>query len=144
MPISPTRSSKRSVNTPKARVVEELTKAVLESADHDNCGDRSGAAACPGGPGNPARLANCAARSSRPSRKEVAQIGVVIGCEFTYALITAVAAHGRELELAFHRLTNGGLLFCRGVPPHSSYLFKQRSCRCRLPHDGFSSRAASF
>ena len=29
-----------------------------------------------------------------------------------------------DLEIALDRLTNAGLLFCRGVPPHSSYLFK--------------------
>jgi predicted ATPase len=29
-----------------------------------------------------------------------------------------------ELEAALDRLTDAGLLFCRGMPPHSSYLFK--------------------
>ena len=30
----------------------------------------------------------------------------------------------QDLEIALDRLTNAGLLFCRGVPPHSFYLFK--------------------
>ena len=60
-----------------------------------------------------------------PVAKEVAQIGVVIGREFSYELIQPVAQRTvRDLEIALDRLTNAGLLFCRGVPPHSSYLFK--------------------
>ena len=60
-----------------------------------------------------------------PVAKEVAQIGAVIGREFSYELIQPVAQRPvRDLEIALDRLTNAGLLFCRGVPPHSYYLFK--------------------
>ena len=60
-----------------------------------------------------------------PVAKEVAQIGAVIGREFSYELIQPVAQRPvRDLEIALDRLTNAGLLFCRGVPPQSSYLFK--------------------
>jgi predicted ATPase len=55
----------------------------------------------------------------------VAQIGAAIGREFSYELIQPVAQRPEpDLEAALSRLTNAGLLFCRGMPPHSSYLFK--------------------
>jgi predicted ATPase len=60
-----------------------------------------------------------------PVAKEVAQIGTVIGREFSYELIQPVARRPEpELGTALDRLTNAGLVFCRGNPPHSSYLFK--------------------
>lgn len=55
--------------------------------------------------------------------KEVAQIGAVLGREFSYELIRHVAPRP-DLETALAQLTNAGLLFCRGLPPQSSYLFK--------------------
>src|SRR5690348_4683765 len=60
-----------------------------------------------------------------PAAKEVAQIGAVIGREFSYDLIEPVAQRPQpDLEAALDRLTDAELLFCRGTPPHSSYLFK--------------------
>jgi predicted ATPase len=57
--------------------------------------------------------------------KEVAQIGAVIGREFAYELIQPAAQRNEaELQAALTRLTQAGLLFCRGTPPHASYLFK--------------------
>ena len=108
--------------------VEELTKAVLESADRDNrVAAVLGASPLPN-LAIPATLhASLIARLDRLGSvaKEVAQIGAVIGREFSYELIQPVAQRPvRDLEIALDRLTNAGLLFCRGVPPHSSYLFK--------------------
>jgi predicted ATPase len=49
----------------------------------------------------------------------------VIGREFSYELIQPVAQRPQpDLETALDRLADAGLLFCRGTPPHSSYLFK--------------------
>jgi hypothetical protein len=60
-----------------------------------------------------------------PASKEIAQIGAVIGREFNYELIEPVAQRDRrELEAGLDRLSDAELLFCRGTPPHSSYLFK--------------------
>ena len=57
--------------------------------------------------------------------KEVAQIGAVLGREFTYELIEPVAERtAADLQASLARLTETGLLFCRGAPPHSSYMFK--------------------
>jgi hypothetical protein len=62
---------------------------------------------------------------SAVSQRKVAQIGAVIGREFSYGLIQAVAQRPEpDLEAALDRLTNAGLLFCRGTPPDSWYLFK--------------------
>ena len=57
--------------------------------------------------------------------KEVAQIGAVIGREFSHALLAAVARKPEaELQSALDRLIGAGLLFRQGVPPHATYLFK--------------------
>jgi predicted ATPase len=57
--------------------------------------------------------------------KEIAQIGAVLGREFSYDLIERVAVRDQtELQTSLGRLAEAGLLFCRGTPPHSSYLFK--------------------
>src|SRR5262249_56307646 len=57
--------------------------------------------------------------------KEVAQIGAVLGREYGYDLIEQVARRpDAELRMGLDRLAGAGLLFCRGIPPQSSYLFK--------------------
>ena len=57
--------------------------------------------------------------------KEVAQIGAVIGREFSYELLAAVARRSDpELKLALDKLTDAGLVFAEGTPPHASYMFK--------------------
>jgi class 3 adenylate cyclase/predicted ATPase len=108
--------------------VEELTKAVLEGAGQEN----RVAAVLSASPlpaiALPATLhASLIARLDRigAAAKEVAQIGAVLGREFTYELIEAVAERTvADLQAPLARLTKAGLLFCRGAPPHSSYLFK--------------------
>ena len=106
--------------------VEELTKAVLESADQENRAVALLAASPTVRSAIPATLhAALIARLDHlgPAVREVAQIGAVLGREFTYELIQQVAP-GSELDWALGRLSDAGLLFCRGVPPESSYLFK--------------------
>jgi class 3 adenylate cyclase/predicted ATPase len=108
--------------------VEELTKAVLESADQENRVATVLASSPAPALAIPATLhASLIARLDRlgTAAKEVAQIGAVLGREFTYELILPVAQRSEaELAAALGRLTEAGLLFCRGVPPQSSYLFK--------------------
>jgi class 3 adenylate cyclase/predicted ATPase len=108
--------------------VEELTKVVLESGDRDT----RVAAVLTASPlpnlSIPATLhASLIARLDRlgPVAKEVGQIGAVIGREFGYELIEHVAQRpAAELQAGLDRLAEAGLLFCRGVAPQSSYLFK--------------------
>ena len=68
--------------------------------------------------------------------KEVAQIGAVIGREFSYGVISAVARKPEpELKSALDRLVGAGLLFSQGVAPHATYLFKHALVQdCRLRH----------
>jgi class 3 adenylate cyclase/tetratricopeptide (TPR) repeat protein len=108
--------------------VEELTKAVLEGADGHNrvvavlSASPVSALVVP-----PTLHASLIARVDRlgTAAKEVAQVGSVLGREFTYELIERVAQRGAsELQAALVRLAEAGLLFCRGTPPHASYLFK--------------------
>jgi class 3 adenylate cyclase/predicted ATPase len=108
--------------------VEELTKAVLESAAQ---GDRVAAVLATtslAALSVPATLhASLMARLDRlgPMPKEIAQIGAVLGREFAYELIEPVAQRdARELQAALDQLNEAGLLFCRGIAPHASYLFK--------------------
>jgi tetratricopeptide (TPR) repeat protein len=49
----------------------------------------------------------------------------VLGREFAYELIKPLAQHDEgELQAALDQLSDAGLLFCRGIAPHSFYLFK--------------------
>jgi class 3 adenylate cyclase/tetratricopeptide (TPR) repeat protein len=105
--------------------VEELTKAVLEAGGQ-------GAAALASVPhpafSVPATLhASLVARLDRlgPTAKEVAQAGAAIGREFGHGLLAfATDLPEPRLREALDRLTNAGLLFIRGTPPESSYIFK--------------------
>jgi predicted ATPase len=106
--------------------VEEMTKAVLE-AESEGAAKRTVAAIPSLSVTVPASLhASLMARLDRlGSAKEVAQIGAVIGREFSHALLAAVAGKPEaELASALDCLIEAGLLFRQGVPPHATYLFK--------------------
>jgi class 3 adenylate cyclase/predicted ATPase len=106
--------------------VEELTKAVLESAERENRVAVVLASSPLSGVAIPATLhASLIARLDRlgMAAKEVAQIGSVLGREFTYELIDRVARRP-DLDAALAQLSAAELLFCRGAAPQSSYLFK--------------------
>jgi class 3 adenylate cyclase/predicted ATPase len=116
-----------------ALFVEELTKTVLESARQGDRGQGDRVAAMMATTSHaalsvPATLhASLMARLDRlgPAAKEIAQIGAVLGRGFAYELIEPVAQRPeRELQAALGHLGDAGLLFCRGVAPHISYLFK--------------------
>jgi class 3 adenylate cyclase/predicted ATPase len=108
--------------------IEELTKAVLERAGQDNRVAEVLSASSQPSLAVPATLhASLIARLDRigAAAKEVAQIAAVLGREFGYELIQPVAERSEaELQAALARLAEAGLLFSRGAPPHSSYLFK--------------------
>jgi class 3 adenylate cyclase len=108
--------------------VEELTKAVIERAEQDRqVGAVLSADPLPALSVPPTLHASLIARLDRigGAAREVAQIGAVLGREFSYELIESVAQRSSaELQDALSRLTEAGLLFCRGVAPNSSYLFK--------------------
>ncbi len=107
--------------------VEELTKAVLES-DLLVEGDHGYTLAGPLAPlAVPATLQDSLmARLDRLGPvKELAQIGAVIGREFSHELIAAVAPHdGAELNQALDQLVASELVFRRGTPANPLYVFK--------------------
>src|SRR5262249_60524062 len=108
--------------------VKELTKAVFERFDRDTRFAAVLAASPTPNLAIPAALhASLIARLDRlgPLAKEIAQIGAVLGRQFGYELIERVAQLPvPELRSGLDRLAEAGLLFCRGVTPRSSYLFK--------------------
>src|ERR1700680_1520466 len=103
-----------------------MTKAVVEAESEG--AERRTVAAVP----SPARALPASLHASLMARldrlgpaKEVAQIGAVIGREFSYALLTAVVRKPEaELNLALGRLVQSGLLYRQGGPPQWSYVFK--------------------
>ena len=108
--------------------IEELTKAVLEQGDHENQVTAVLSASPSPTLALPATLhASLIARLDRigGAAKEVAQIGAVLGREFSYELIQPISQlREAELQGALTQLTEAELLFSRGSPPHATYLFK--------------------
>ena len=97
--------------------IEEMTKAVLEAGGPDDA-ERAVASIPAPSLAVPASLhASLMARLDRlGSAKEVAQIGAVIGREFSHALLAAVARKEEgALQAALDGLIGAGLLFRQGV-----------------------------
>ena len=62
--------------------------------------------------------------------KEVAQVGAVIGGEFSYELIRAVHPIAEDdLQEALRTLADADLLYVRGIAPEASYQFKHALIR---------------
>src|SRR6202158_2287928 len=60
-----------------------------------------------------------------PRLREVAQLGSVLGREFAYDMISALAGIEKEmLQSGLGQLVVDELLYQRGPPPRSRYLFK--------------------
>jgi len=101
--------------------VEELTRAVLESADAKRAGREI-----------PVTLHDSLmARLDRlgPAR-EIIQIGSVIGSEFSYELLHTVhPVAGERLLSALLTLTDAELLYVQGIAPEATYLFKHALIR---------------
>src|SRR4029453_10666607 len=57
--------------------------------------------------------------------KEVAQLGAVLGREFAYDLLAAIAPQDKDtLQAGLAQLVGAELLYQRGRPPRARYLFK--------------------
>jgi predicted ATPase len=95
--------------------VEELTRLLLER------GEQGTLQAIP-----PTLQQSLTARLDRlGSARDVAQIGAVIGRDFSYALLRAVARmEDAPLQLALDRLAEADILLVQGLPPNSDYRFK--------------------
>jgi len=65
-----------------------------------------------------------------PAAKEVAQLGAVLGREFTYELVRSIARRdGASLRAALDQLVAAELLYQRGRPPKARYVFKHALIR---------------
>jgi class 3 adenylate cyclase len=95
--------------------VEEVTRLLLER------GEQTGIQAIP-----PTLQQSLTARLDRlGSAREVAQIGAVIGRDFSYPLVRAVAEmEDTALQTALERLAEADILLVQGLPPESEYRFK--------------------
>jgi predicted ATPase len=107
--------------------VEEMTKAILESGyltetntHYELTGSLSTFAI-------PVTLQDSLmARLDRlMTGKVIAQLGATIGRQFSYALLQAVAQRNdRTLQEELHRLVEAEIVYRRGLPPQSTYVFK--------------------
>ena len=97
--------------------LEEVTKAVLEAAP----GAEPSASQVP-----TSLLSTLAARLDRlEAAKEIAQIGAVLGREFSYELLAAVAGRpDSDLRASLERLIAAGLLHRTGAARATGFLFK--------------------
>jgi class 3 adenylate cyclase/predicted ATPase len=106
--------------------VEEMTKALLE-AEGEGVATRAIASIPSSALAVPASLhASLMARLDRlGAAKGIAQIGAVIGREFSHALLAFVAELPEPgLSSTLYQLLQSGLLSRHGAPPHSTYQFK--------------------
>jgi class 3 adenylate cyclase/predicted ATPase len=113
--------------------VEELTKAVLEAGGSGEGIEKTLAGAPASSAAVPAALhAPLMARLDRlgSGPKEIAQIAAAIGREFSHELLAPVALRpAGDVEAALGRLSDAGLVFCRGAPPAVTYFFKHALVR---------------
>ncbi|MCW5860846.1 MAG: hypothetical protein KIS63_21310, partial [Caldilineales bacterium] len=107
--------------------VEEFTKAVLESGLLHLAGDRYELPGPLPSLAVPSSLqASLVARLDRLAPvREVAQIGAALGREFEFELLAAVSTQSEvQLAAALGELERAELLFPRGAPPHTTWVFK--------------------
>ena len=107
--------------------VEELTKTVLGSNVLREEGDRYVLAGSLSAVTIPATLQeSLMARLDRlPKVRELVQLGAVLGREFAYDMLLALVELDEPLlQDGLDRLVDGELLYQRGRPPKSRYIFK--------------------
>jgi predicted ATPase len=107
--------------------VEELTKMLLESDLLREKADHYALAGTLSGLAIPATLQDSLmARLDRlPMVREVAQLGAVLGREFAYEMLQALAAvEESTLQDRLGQLVGAELLYQRGRPPRAKYMFK--------------------
>ncbi len=107
--------------------VEELTKTVLETGLLREEGESYVLTGPLPSLALPATLRDSlVARLDRLGEaKEIAQVGAVIGRDFSYDLLAAVVDRTEvEINAALDRLILSGMVFRRGVPPAATYTFK--------------------
>lgn len=112
--------------------VEELTKSILESDYLHEKADRYTLAGSLADMQIPSTLQDSLmARLDRlPTLREVAQLGAVLGREFAYEMLRYLAPLEEPvLQTGLGQLVESELLYQRGRPPRSRYIFKHALIR---------------
>jgi class 3 adenylate cyclase/tetratricopeptide (TPR) repeat protein len=107
--------------------VEELSKAILEAGFLREQDDGYRLTRPLSGVAIPATLQDLLmARLDRlPSIREVAQVGSILGREFAYEMVQAIASLGEvALQDGLDQLVDAELLYQRGRRPRAKYIFK--------------------
>jgi class 3 adenylate cyclase/energy-coupling factor transporter ATP-binding protein EcfA2 len=107
--------------------VEELTKVILESGHLNEVDDHYELTGAFSTLAIPATLQDSLmARLDRlMTGKVIAQLGATIGRQFEYDLLQAVAQLDEAtLQRELGRLVEAEIVYQRGLPPHSTYVFK--------------------
>lgn len=107
--------------------IEEMTKAVLESAEARPVSEQEDAVSVSEVVTIPSTLQDSLmARLDRlGTAKGIAQVGSVIGRQFSYSLLQAlVDLNEPDLQAKLRRLVEVELVYQTGLPPQSTYLFK--------------------
>ena len=107
--------------------IEELTKSVLQSGMLEEQADRYVIQGSLDAFEIPATLQDSLmSRLDRvPKLRELAQIGAVLGREFAYEMLSALAGlEESTLRDGLSQLVSGELLYQRGRPPRAKYIFK--------------------
>ena len=105
--------------------IEELTNTVLQKKRNDK-GESSSPHGSLSADMVPRSLhSSLMARLDQLSAgKEVAQIGAVVGREFSFDMMQALTGFRPRLELAIAELTQSGIIVAHGQPPLATYTFK--------------------
>jgi len=107
--------------------IEELTQTVLEKGLTHGDGERVSPTELVSPDVVPTSLrASLMQRLDRlPAGKEVAQIGAVIGREFSFEMLQALSPiAAKSLERALGELAQAGIIIAHGQPPWATYTFK--------------------
>ena len=107
--------------------VEELTKMLLDSALLREDADQYVLTGPLGSMAIPATLQDAlmARLDQLPTAKEVAQVGAVLGREFAYEMLQALAPQDEAtVQAGLAQLVGAELLYQRGRPPRATYRFK--------------------
>lgn len=110
--------------------VEELTKTVLESSAIDGHQDSPTRSLSEVPVPMSLQDSLMARLDQHLPAKEVAQVAACIGREFSYSMLSDIASLAHDkLQAGLDHLVRSELVFARGKPPHSTYVFKHALVR---------------
>jgi class 3 adenylate cyclase len=130
--------------------VEELSKMVLESGlvqeeDGRYVGTYGSAALPPLAIPSTLQDSLMARLDRLAPVREIAQIGAVLGREFSYELLQAVASiEAARLQPGLRQLVEVELLYQRGLPPQATYLFKHALIQDTAYHSLLKSKRQQY